>query len=123
ELDTLTNRALTVFSTIGRVINPRLRGKEAFDSNLPFATNKVEDLSSTTVSSGSLSYFFPFHENEIIMTDGVILGKNRATGNIIKVNSERLLNKHMFVVGISGSGKSTLLFTDMMRKKSFGTDI
>lgn len=123
ELDTLTNRALTVFSTIGRVINPRLRGKEAFDSNLPFATNKVKDLSSTTISSGSLSYFFPFHENEIIMSDGIILGKNRSTGNIIKVNPENLLNKHMFVVGISGSGKSTFLFTDMMRKKSFGTDI
>ncbi|WP_436941632.1 VirB4 family type IV secretion system protein [Staphylococcus succinus] len=123
ELDVLTNKATTIFSSIGRPINPRFRVKDAFDSSLPFATNKLKNFSSTTITSRTLSYFFPFHENEIIMADGIILGKNRATGNIIKVNSENLLNKHMFVVGISGSGKSTFLFADMMRRKSFGYDI
>lgn len=123
ELETLTSRVMTELSIVGRITYPRLRSKEAFDSNLPLANNKVKDLSSNTISSKALSYFFPFHENEIIMNHGIIVGKNRSTGNIVKVDPEILLNKHMFVVGISGSGKSTYLFADMMRKKSLGTDV
>ncbi|MDW4404349.1 DUF87 domain-containing protein [Staphylococcus saprophyticus] len=123
ELQSLTSRVMTNLSMLGSIIYPRLRSKEAFDSNLPLANNKLKDLSSNTISSKALSYFFPFHENEIIMNHGVIVGKNRSTGNIVKVDPEVLLNKHMFVVGISGSGKSTYLFADMMRKKSLGTDV
>lgn len=123
ELESLSGQIHTKFSSLGRVTYPRLRSKEAFDSNLPFANNKISELSTNTISSNALSYFFPFHENEIIHEDGIIEGKNRTTGNIIKVNPQNLLNKHMFAVGISGSGKSTFLFTDMMRKKTLGDDI
>ncbi|HID4790014.1 TPA: VirB4 family type IV secretion system protein [Staphylococcus aureus] len=123
ELDSLTGRIHSQLSPLGRVTYPRLKAKDAFDSNLPFATNKIPELSSNTISSNALSYFFPFHENEIIHEGGIIEGRNRTTGNIIKVNPNRLLNKHMFAVGISGSGKSTALFADMMRKKSMGDDI
>lgn len=123
ELESLSGQIHTKFSSLGRVTYPRLRSKEAFDSNLPFANNKISELSTNTISSNALSYFFPFHENEIIHGDGVIEGKNRTTGNIIKVNPQNLLNKHTFAVGISGSGKSTFLFTDMMRKKILGDDI
>lgn len=123
ELESLSGQIHTKFSSLGRVTYPRLRSKEAFDSNLPFANNKISELSTNTISSNALSYFFPFHENEIIHEDGIIEGKNRTTGNIIKVNPQNLLNKHKFVVGISGSGKSTFLFTDMMRKKTLGDDI
>lgn len=123
ELESLSGQIHTKFSSLGRVTYPRLRSKEAFDSNLPFANNKISELSTNTISSNALSYFFPFHENEIIHEDGVIEGKNRTTGNIIKVNPQNLLNKHTFAVGISGSGKSTFLFTDMMRKKILGDDI
>ena len=110
-------------SSLGRVTYPRLKAKDAFDSNLPFATNKIPELTSNTISSNALSYFFPFHENEIIHEGGIIEGRNRTTGNIIKVNPKKLLNKHMFAVGISGSGKSTALYADMTRKKSMGDDI
>lgn len=123
ELESLSGQIHTKFSSLGRVTYPRLRSKEAFDSNLPFANNKISELSTNTISSNALSYFFPFHENEIIHEDGIIEGKNRTTGNIIKVNPQNLLNKHTFAVGISGSGKSTFLFTDMMRKKILGDDI
>lgn len=123
ELYSLSGRIHSQLSSLGRVTYPRLRSKEAFDSNLPFATNKIPELTANTISSNALSYFFPFHENEIIHEGGIIEGRNRTTGNIIKVNPNKLLNKHMFAVGISGSGKSTALFTDMMRKKSMGDDI
>lgn len=123
ELESISNRIHTMFSSMGRVVYPRLKSKEAFDSNLPLNHNYIKQLSSNTVSSKALSLFFPFHENEIIMDGGVINGKNRVTGNIIKVNPDKLLNKHMFAVGISGSGKSTALFSDMVRKKALGDDV
>ncbi|MGV3125180.1 VirB4 family type IV secretion system protein [Staphylococcus epidermidis] len=123
ELDSLSGRIHSQLSALGRITFPRLKAKDAFDSNLPFATNKIPELTTNTISSNALSYFFPFHENEIIHEGGIIEGRNRTTGNIIKVNPKRLLNKHMFAVGISGSGKSTALYADMMRKKSMGDDI
>lgn len=123
ELDSLSGRIHSQLSSLGRVTYPRLKAKDAFDSNLPFATNKIPELTVNTISSNALSYFFPFHENEIIHEGGIIEGRNRTTGNIIKVNPKRLLNKHMFAVGISGSGKSTALYADMTRKKSMGDDI
>lgn len=123
ELYSLSGRIHSQLSSLGRVTYPRLKSKDAFDSNLPFATNKIPELTSNTISSNALSYFFPFHENEIIHEGGIIEGRNRTTGNIIKVNPKKLLNKHMFAVGISGSGKSTALYADMTRKKSMGDDI
>lgn len=123
ELYSLSGRIHSQLSSLGRVTYPRLKAKDAFDSNLPFATNKIPELTSNTISSNALSYFFPFHENEIIHDGGIIEGRNRTTGNIIKVDPKKLLNKHMFAVGISGSGKSTALYADMTRKKSMGDDI
>ena len=123
ELESISGQIHTKFSALGRVTYPRLRSKEAFDSNLPFNNNKLPELSTNTISSNALSYLFPFHENEIIHDSGIIVGKNRTTGNIIKVNPKNLLNKHEFTVGISGSGKSTFLFSDMMRKKTLGDNI
>lgn len=123
ELESISSQLHTKFSTLGRVTYPLKRSKIAFDSNLPFDMNRIPELSTNSISSNALSYFFPFHENEIIHDGGIIVGKNRITGNIIKVNPKALLNKHMFAVGISGSGKSTFLFSDMMRKKILGDDI
>lgn len=123
ELDRLNNLVQTKMSALGIMMFPRLRSKQAFDSGLPFVNNKVKEFTTSTFTSEALSYFFPFHENEINHDKGVIKGRNRSTGNIVKVNPDILLNKHMFVVGISGSGKSTLLFADMMRLKSFGSKI
>ena len=123
ELDRLNNLVQTRLSALGIMMYPRLRSKDAFDSGLPFTNNKVKEFTESTFTSEALSYFFPFHENEINHTNGIINGRNRSTGNIVKVDPDILLNKHKFVVGISGSGKSTLLFADMMRLKSFGHKI
>ncbi|MCE0555290.1 DUF87 domain-containing protein [Bacillus thuringiensis] len=72
------------------------------------------------MNSEAVSYFFPFHENEMFSETGIVNGKNMTTGNVVIVDDENLLNKHEFVIGISGSGKSTYLFADMMRKWQFG---
>lgn len=119
ELESLSQAVRGEAGSICKLVYPRLRGKEAFDSFLPLGNNKVYDLTYRPMTSEAVSYFFPFHENEIYHEGGLIYGTNMATGNIVKVNDQILLNKHMFVLGISGSGKSTFLWTIMQRKYMF----
>lgn len=123
ELGRLETSANSVCSHFGRLMYPRLKNKEAFQSILPLNQNNIKEMTYRSMSAEAVSYFFPFHENEIIMEDGLIVGKNRQTNNIIKINDNLLLNKHKFVVGMSGSGKSTYLFADMARKKAFSKRI
>lgn len=116
ELETLSQQVRGEAGSICKLVYPRLRGKEAFDSFLPLGQNKVYDLTYRPMTSEAVSYFFPFHENEIYHEGGLIYGTNMSTGNVVKVDDKILLNKHMFVLGVSGSGKSTFLATNMFRK-------
>lgn len=116
ELTSLSTMVRSTAGSICKLVYPRLRGKEAFDSFLPLGHNKVYDLTYRPMTSEAVSYFFPFHQNEIYHKSGLIYGVNISTGNIVKVEDRTLLNKHMFVLGISGSGKSTFLLTYMLRK-------
>ncbi|RBW68269.1 TrsE [Bacillus taeanensis] len=116
ELDSLSQLVRSKAGSICKLVYPRLRGKEAFDSFLPFVNNKVYDLTYRPMTSEAVSYFFPFHENEIYHENGLIYGTNISTGNIVKVEDRFLVNKHMFILGISGSGKSTFTITYMLRK-------
>ncbi|WP_332633069.1 VirB4 family type IV secretion system protein [Halalkalibacter flavus] len=116
ELDQLSQLVRSTAGSICKLVYPRLRGKDAFDSFLPFATNKVYDLTYRPMTSEAVSYFFPFHENEIYHKNGLMYGTNISTGNVVKVEDRSLVNKHMFILGISGSGKSTFLMTYMLRK-------
>src|SRR5699024_5719742 len=75
------------------------------------------------LNSEAVSFFFPFHENEIFNDKGIIVGKNIETNNIVIVNDEEYLNKHSVYIGSTGSGKSTAMFSNMMRKYMFGTRI
>lgn len=116
ELESLSQLVRGEAGSICKLVYPRLRGKEAFDSFLPLGQNKVYDLTYRPMTSEAVSCFFPFSENEIYHEGGLIYGSNMDTSNPVKVNDELLLNKHMFVLGISGSGKSTFLATNMFRK-------
>ncbi|PEM69287.1 VirB4 family type IV secretion system protein [Bacillus pseudomycoides] len=115
ELNRVVERVKSEVGSFGKAIYPRKVAKDAFDSVLPFNNNKVYDLTYRPMSSQAVSYSFPFHENEIYMDDGKIKGRNMMTGNIVKVDEEKLLNKHSAYVGVSGSGKSTAMYTDMAR--------
>ncbi|PEB42284.1 VirB4 family type IV secretion system protein [Bacillus pseudomycoides] len=115
ELNRVVERVKSEVGSFGKAVYPRKVAKDAFDSILPFNNNKVYDLTYRPMSSQAVSYSFPFHENEIYMDGGKIKGKNMMTGNIVKVDEEKLLNKHSAYVGVSGSGKSTSMFTDMTR--------
>lgn len=123
ELRRVTDSVKNEFAKIGKLIYPVTRAKDAFDSFLPLNKNKVYDLTYRPMNSEAVSYFFPFHENEIFNDRGIIKGKNLDTNNIIIVNDEEYLNKHSFCVGSTGAGKSTAMFAEMMRKWMFGNRI
>lgn len=123
ELDALTQQVKAIVGPFAKTLTPTTRMKDAFDSFLPIGKNKVYDLTYRPMNAEAVSYFFPFHENEIFDEKGIIKGRNMTTGNVVIVDDDLLLNRHEFVIGISGSGKSTYIFQDMMRKYMLGRRI
>src|SRR5690606_7549090 len=123
ELDQLTTTVKSKFSKIGIIHNPTDRAVDAFRSFLPLNDNKVEELTYKMTNSEAISYFFPFHENEMFSQTGLIKGRNMTTGNVVIVDDTTLLNRHEFVIGISGIGKSTYLFANMTNKHMLGRKI
>jgi hypothetical protein len=123
ELDQLTTTVKSKFSKIGIIHNPTDRAIDAFRSFLPLNENKVDELTYKMSNSEAISYFFPFHENEMFSQTGLIKGRNMTTGNVVIVDDTKLLNRHEFVIGISGIGKSTYLFANMTNKHMLGRKI
>jgi len=123
ELDQLTTTVKSKFSKIGIIHNPTDRAVDAFRSFLPLNDNKVDELTYKMTNSEAISYFFPFHENEMFSETGLIKGRNMTTGNVVIVDDTNLLNRHEFVIGISGIGKSTYLFANMTNKHMLGRKI
>lgn len=123
ELNNLTTLIKSRMGAIGTAHSPSIRALDAFRAFLPLASNTLPEMTYRMMNSEAVSYFFPFHENEMFSETGIVKGKNMTTGNVVIVDDEKLLNKHEFVIGISGSGKSTYLFADMKRKWQFGRRI
>ncbi|MCT4569415.1 DUF87 domain-containing protein, partial [Bacillus thuringiensis] len=123
ELNNLTTLIKSRMGAIGTAHSPSIRALDAFRAFLPLANNTIPEMTYRMMNSEAVSYFFPFHENEMFSETGIVKGKNMTTGNVVIVDDEKLLNKHEFVIGISGSGKSTYLFADIIRKWIFGRRI
>lgn len=123
ELDRLTQKIKSLIGGTATAYAPNVRALDAFQSFLPIGELKVSELTSRLVNSEALSFFFPFHENEMFQESGMFFGINEKTKNIVLVDPEQLLNKHKFYIGVSGVGKSTSLFADMMKEYMMGTKI
>lgn len=123
ELEETSSLVKTQFAPIGKLIYPMTRTKDAFDSFLPLNKNKVYELTYRPMNAEAVSYFFPFHENELFAEEGIIQGRNLDTSNVIITNDESYLNKHAVYIGTTGSGKSTAMFMNIMRKYMFGNRI
>jgi hypothetical protein len=123
ELEQLTLRVKSRFSSLGVIFNPTDRAMDAFNSFLPLNKNEVSELTYKVMNSEAVSYFFPFHENEMVDELGDIKGQNMTTGNVVNVDDTKLMNRHEFVIGISGSGKSTYLLINMLNKYMLGRKI
>lgn len=123
ELEQLTIRVKSHFSSLGVIHNPTDRAMDAFNSFLPLNKNYVPELTYKMMNSEAVSYFFPFHENEMVDEKGDIKGLNMATRNIVSVDDTKLMNRHEFIIGIAGSGKSTYLLINMLNKYMLGRNI
>lgn len=123
ELDSLTQSVKGIIGPIGTAHSPSIRAFDAYESFLPLGKNKVPELTSRLMNSEAVSYFFPFHENEMFDEEGNFVGINEKTKNVILVDDKKLLNKHKVIIGISGVGKSTAIFSDIMKKWANGENI
>lgn len=123
ELDRLTQSVKSLIGPTGTAYSPSIRAFDAFESFLPLGKNKVPEMTSRLMNSEAVSYFFPWHENEMFDEDGMFAGINEKTKNVILVDYEKLFNKHKFYIGVSGVGKSTAIFADIMREWEQGVKI
>lgn len=123
ELERLTQTVKSVVGPVGIAYAASKKAFDAYESFLPLGKNKVNQLSYRTMNSEAVSYFFPFHENEMFDEEGEFVGVNGKTKNVTLVNKNKLLNKHKFYIGISGTGKSTALFSDICKNWMNGDKI
>jgi type IV secretory pathway VirB4 component len=123
ELNSLTTYVKSRMSSIGTAQSPSTRAMDSLRSFLPMGKNHVEELTYRMMNSEASSYFFPFHENEMFSEEGIIIGRNASTKNVIIVNDKDYLNRHYFLIGISGSGKSTALISHMLKNWFMGRKI
>lgn len=123
ELERLTQNVKSIVGSIGTAYNPNLKAMDSYESFLPLGKNKVLDLTSRLMNSEAVSYFFPFHENEMFDEEGFFVGINEKTKNAILVDQNKLLNKHKFYIGMSGLGKSTAVFNDIVKEWQNGVKV
>jgi len=124
ELERLTQHVKSFTGAIGTAYNPNKKARAAYKAFLPLLDkDEVRSLSERLINSEAVSYFFPFHENEMFDEDGSFVGVNDKTKNVILVNIDKLLNKHKFYIGMSGLGKSTALFKDLINEWREGAKV
>ena len=89
--------------------------EEAFQSNLPFAQNKINK--THTFDRRSMGTVFPFTTSEVGHTTGIPLGFNKQTGVPILFDNfhSSLSNYNMVIFAKSGAGKSVTMKTLISR--------
>lgn len=79
---------------------------EGLNTVLPFGGTKIE--TRRTLTTENLAVFIPFRVQDVCHKNGIYLGNNAISKNMIMVNRGELLNGNSFITGVSGSGKSIL---------------
>lgn len=79
---------------------------EGLNTCLPYGGTKLRIR--RTLTTESLAVFMPFRVQEVCHKQGIYLGNNAISKNLIMVNRGELLNGNSFITGVSGSGKSIL---------------
>ena len=89
--------------------------EEAFKSNLPLMTDKIEK--THTFDRNSMGTVFPFTTSEVGHSTGVPLGFNKQTGTPILFDNfhNSLTNYNMVIFAKSGAGKSVTMKTLISR--------
>ena len=79
---------------------------EGLKTCLPYGGTKLKIR--RTLTTESLAVFMPFRVQEVCHKNGIYLGNNAISKNMIMVNRSELLNGNSFITGVSGSGKSIM---------------
>ena len=79
---------------------------EGLNTCLPYGGSKLGIR--RTLTTESLAVFMPFHVQEVCHKNGLYIGNNAISKNMIMVNRGELLNGNSFITGVSGSGKSMM---------------
>ena len=79
---------------------------EGLNTCLPYGGTKLRIR--RTLTTESLAVFMPFRVQEVCHKQGIYLGNNAISKNLIMVNRGELMNGNSFITGVSGSGKSIL---------------
>ena len=79
---------------------------EGLNTCLPYGSAYID--TRRTLTTESLAVFMPFRVQEVTHKNGLYLGNNAISKNMIMVNRSELINGNSFICGVSGSGKSIL---------------
>lgn len=94
---------------------------EGFFTTLPYGKNFV-GYNYQMHSSGAAT-FFPFISSDISDKEGILLGVNLQTQNLVILDRFQRENPHMVIFARSGSGKSYTAKLDTMRHLMMGIDV
>ena len=77
---------------------------DGLNTVLPIGTCRIEAFRTYTTESAAV--FMPFLTQEIMEPNGIYMGENAVSHNLIVCNREELMNQAGFITGVPGSGKS-----------------
>lgn len=77
---------------------------DGLNTVLPYGTRRIDSL--RTLTTESLAVFIPFKVQNIMDKNGIYVGENAISHNLLMCNKENLMNPNAFLLGVPGSGKS-----------------
>jgi len=123
-LDALVKKARNIMDSI--MIQPKvpsLQMKEAVQSCLPIAVNKLGHAINRTMTSSSAAACFPFVSSSFGEGGGSLLGFNRLNDIPVIIDPFAHPNHNILCLGTSGGGKSFCIKLLAMRQYIAGTDV
>lgn len=93
---------------------------KSYNTALPIGGRQV-DYARFFLNSSSVA-FQPFHAQDVMDKDGMMLGINRTTRNFIYGDRKLLPNPHGLIVGFSGTGKSMYIKLTEISQTLLSTD-
>jgi len=94
---------------------------EGYFSTLPYGKDFVD--STYQMHSSGAATFFPFISSDITSEEGVLLGVNLQTQNLIILDRFKYENPHLVIFARSGAGKSYTEKLETMRNLMMGIDV